>query len=94
MNKELEAIKDAWDLDTGDGRDEAARTLADKYVKAHAADFAALQEMSLEQCVKAVDVFRDAGMDEDQWRVETWLLHRYAPQNIGGTAEPQIRMVK
>lgn len=92
MNAELEAIRDAWDKNTGDGRDESARELADEYVVAHEDQFASLKNMTLDQCVQAVDVFRQAGMEEEQWRVETWLLHRYEPQNIGGVADAKVRL--
>jgi hypothetical protein len=49
--------------------------------------------MSLEECVNAVSVFRQAGMAEEQWRVETWLLHRFEPQNIGGPVKAKVRVV-
>lgn len=94
MAGDLAAICDAWDKNTGGGRDESkTRKLADAYVKAHSEQFTSLQEMTLEQCVKAVEVFRDAGMVEEQWRVETWLLHHFEPQTIGGTYEPKLRSV-
>lgn len=94
MNSELEAIRDAWDKTTGDGRDEVARELADAYVADHEDQFASLRDMSLEQCVQALDVFRAAGMEEEQWRVEAWLLHRFEPQNIGGAAEAKVRLTQ
>lgn len=93
MNAELEAIKDAWAKDTGGGRDEeGTRALCDAYVQAHPEQFAALEAMTLEQCVKAVEVFRDAGMEEEQWKVETWLLHHYEPQSIGGPIQAVVRI--
>lgn len=91
--KELQAIKDAWDKKTGEGRDDAkARELADKYVKAHPEHFAALDKKSVEELVKAVDVFREAGWEDEQWRVEAFLLSQYEPQEIGGTATPKLRI--
>jgi hypothetical protein len=94
MNKELQAIQDAWDKEVGGGRDETkARTLADKYVKAHPDEFASFADMDVHQCVKAVDVFREAGMEEDKRRVDTWILHRFDPQQIGGPAEATVRIV-
>lgn len=94
MDSDLEQIRDAWDKSTGDGRDEArARELADAYVEAHPDEFASLKELSLEECVKAVDVFRAAGMETDVWRIETWLWHRYEPQVIGGQADAKVRIV-
>lgn len=93
-NKELGAIRDAWSKDSGEGRDEEkARKLADAYVKANPDQFETLEDLSVDQLVKAVDVFREAGMEDDQWRVEAWLLHRYEPQTIGGAAEPKVRLV-
>lgn len=93
MNAELEAIKDSWDKNTGDGRDEdGTRALCDAYVEAHPEQFVSLREMSIEECVKALEVFRDAGMAEEQWRVEAWLLHRFQPQSIGGPIQAQIRI--
>lgn len=90
----LEAIRDAWDKTTGDGRDEdGARKLADAYVAAQPDEFTELAGMTLEQCVQAVEVFRNAQMADSQWRVETWLLHHFAPQNIGGAAAPTVRIV-
>lgn len=93
MNAELEAIADSWNKETGGGRDEdGTRAACDAYVAAHPEQFTALQDMSIEQCVNAVSVFRQAGMDEEQWKVEVWLLHHFAPQNIGGPIEAQIRI--
>ena len=91
MHDDLEAIRDLMDPATG--RDEtAARALADTYVAEHPDEFGLLATMSLESCVAAVDLFRDTGDEDSQWRVETWLLHRYAAQNIGGTSAPAIRI--
>jgi hypothetical protein len=92
-DQDLGAIRDAWDKTTGGGRDEdRARELADQYVAAHPDKFTSLQDMSLEQCVQAVDVFRAANMVDDQWRVEAWLLHKFEAQNIGGAAAPTVRI--
>lgn len=93
MDADLEAVKNAWDKSTGDGRDEArTRELADAYVEAHPDEFASLRELSLEDCVKAVDVFREAGMDTEVARIDVWLWHHFEPQNIGGTAAPTVRI--
>ena len=92
MNAELEAIKDAWDKNTGDGRDEVGtRALCDAYVAAHPEEFTELRNLSIEECVQAVSTFRNANLEESQWRVETWLLAKYEPQNIGGVYQPQLR---
>lgn len=93
ISEELAAIKDAVDKSTGDGRDHGgAVALADAYVAAHPELFTQLADMSIEDCVGAVGVFRAAGMEEDQWRVETWLLSRFEPQNIGGEYQAQTRI--
>lgn len=95
MNSELEAIKDAWDKRTGTGRDEdGTRAMCDAYVAAHPEQFDSLREMSLEQCVNALSVFRQAGMEEEQWRVEAWLLHHFEPQHIGGPMQAVVRIPK
>lgn len=92
-DKELQAVRDAWAKEVGDGRDDAkARELADKYVSKHPEHFASLQEMSVQELVKAVDVFREAGMFDEQWRVEVWLLHHFNPQDIGGPVAATVRM--
>lgn len=91
MNAELEAIKDAWDKDTGDGRDESARQMADAYVEAHPEQFEPYEALGLEELVNLVSIFRSQGMEESQWRVETWLLHRFEPQQIGGTYRATVR---
>jgi hypothetical protein len=92
MNKALEAIHDAMDKASGDGRDHAqAVALADKYVAAHPDEFNEMQAMTIEACVQAVEVFRAANMTESEQRMEVWLLHKFEPQNVGGPAQPQVR---
>ena len=93
MDSQLEAIKDAWDKNTGYGRDEAGtRAMCDAYVADHPDQFTSLEAMSLEQCVTALSTFRAAGMEEEQWRVEVWLLHHFEPQNIGGPMQARVRL--
>ncbi|MEW2478737.1 hypothetical protein AB0876_04025 [Mycobacterium sp. NPDC049093] len=93
MNPELEAIKDALDKTTGDGRDmDHVRALADAYVAAHPDQFTSLQTMERDQCIAAIDVFRAAGMEEDQWRVEAWIQHRWDPMQIGGPVTAKVRI--
>jgi hypothetical protein len=93
MNKELQAIRDAMDKTSGDGRDrESAVKLADKYVAAHPDEFAEMADMTIEECVQAVDVFRAANLTDSEQRMEAWLLHKFAPQNIGGPAAPTVRI--
>jgi len=99
-NEDLAAIEEAWDpgdpetKNVDSKRDEAkARQLADDYVEAHPDEFVNLKDRSLEDCVKMVDVFRAAGLEEERLKVEAWLLHRFEPQNIGGTYEAKLRTV-
>lgn len=92
MANELEAIVDAMDKTTGDGRDHAkAVQLADEYVAAHPDKFTMLATLSLEACVALVDAFRAAEEWEALFLVEAWLLHKFEPQNIGG---PMIATVR
>ena len=46
----------------------------------------------IEECVNAVSVFRQAGMAEEQWKVEVWQLHHFEPQQIGGPIQAQVRI--
>lgn len=95
MDKELQKIRDAMDKESGDGRDELlARTLADKYVKANPGLFTRFDGMSVHDCVRAVEVFRDAGMPGEEQLVETWILHHFDSQNIGGLAEATVRITQ
>lgn len=64
------------------------RDMANAYVAAHPEQFTpealALDPDDVPGLVAAVDVFRDRGLLEWQWRVEVWILHHVPPQNIGG----------
>lgn len=66
--------------------------LADAYVEANPNVFSTYESMELEDVVKAVDVFRAAGMEPAVIQAEMWLLHRYEPQNIGGRARAVVRL--
>ncbi|WP_099021262.1 hypothetical protein [Mycolicibacterium palauense] len=103
----LDALFDAWDKTTGGGRDEAAaRKVCDEYVAAHPDDFSEFEAWSLEECVAAVDVFRDAAAtfrsrglnahavtaDSNKLKLDVWLLHRFEPQDIGGAAKVKVRI--
>lgn len=98
-SKELGAIRDAWSKDSGKGRDEElARKLADSYVKAHSDEFSKLSELEIDQCVQLVDLFREGAekglpdMEDSLLHVETWLLHKYEPQDIGGPVKAKVRI--
>lgn len=85
QDRELRAIKNAWDKSIGGGRDEGAREMAKAYVEAHPEKFADMEDMTLEQIINAVETFRNAGMETMQWLAETWLLAKVPRQEIGGT---------
>lgn len=88
MIKDLEAIKTAMDALDFD----KARTLSDAYVKTHPDEFNDYSDLSIEDVVKAVDVFRAAGMLDNQYRAEAWHLHKWEPQTIGAAAGPVLRL--
>lgn len=91
MNEQLEEIKEA----VASGEIDTARTLSDQYVSANPDAFSGWEakEVDGEQgLVAAVDTYRATGMEDDQWKVEAWLLHRFNPQNIGGAAIVTIRV--
>ena len=93
MIEELEAIKAAWSKDESGGRDEAlARELADEFVGENPGLFSSISQKSLEELCDDVEAFRNANMEEEVWKIETWLLHRFESQNIGGTYQPQVRV--
>lgn len=96
MIDELQAIKDAvspTDENTGEGMDHAgARTLADTYVAAHLDEFVKFADSSVVELVAMVDNLRNLGWEHELWLAETWLLHKFEPQNIGGETAPQLRL--
>jgi hypothetical protein len=92
MNADLEAIKDAWDKNTGDGRDEGARDLAKEYVLAHPELFAGLEHFDVPTLVQLLSSRREAGDEEGTWNIEAWLLACVPPQNIGGTYKAEIKL--
>lgn len=92
MIQQLEDIKAAWSSAEGGGRDEVlARELCDQLVASNPELFEEIQDKSLPELVEAIDVFHAAGMEEQVWRIEAWLLHRFEPQQIGITPSPVIR---
>lgn len=95
MIEELEQIRAAWSKDEAGGRDEAlARELADEYVRENPAVFSSISQKSLEELCSDVEAFRNANMEEEVWKIEAWLLHRFEPQNIGGVYQPKVRVVE
>jgi len=93
MNADLEAIRDAWNKSTGDGRDEEGTwALADQYVADHPEVFAGLDKFDLPTLVNLLSSYRANGDEEKTWETEVWLLHRYEPQKIGGSYEATVRL--
>lgn len=93
MKAEFEVIKDAWDPETGEGRDEErVRQLADSYVGDHPDEFTSYDGLDEKQCVKALEVFREAGLEDDEFRVQVWIWHWFEPQEIGGTYKAKVRI--
>lgn len=93
MRQALEDIKTAWSISEGGGRDEElARELADALVASDPSLFADVQSKSLDELCESIDTLRNAGFEEEVWKIETWLLHRFEPQNIGGVYQPQVRI--
>lgn len=91
MKAELQAIKDKWAEVPRDA--EACQAMSDAYVAANPGEFTGYESKTIQELCRAIDTFREAGMDEEVQRMEVWLLHRFEPQNIGGTYQPQIRVV-
>lgn len=99
MNKDLEAIRAAWDPGDPETKNVKAKRdagavlkLADKYVSAHKADFAGWENLSQELLVRLVEESRDRGDEESEWKAQTWLFHRFEPQNVGGPFEAKVRL--
>lgn len=90
MHDDLKAIKDQVEA----GEIDAARELADAFVSDNPALFTDMAALPVSELVNSVDVFRAAGMEDNHWQVEAWLLHRFDPQNIGGPAEATVRVVQ
>ena len=91
---DLDQVRDAMNPEREGGPDlDLARELADEYVAANPDQFTELATKTIEECVTAVDVFRAAGMAAEQSRIETWLLHHFEPQSIGGAAAPTVRVI-
>jgi hypothetical protein len=103
MADDLKTIRDAWEKRDARGQrsssgkasledDDKVRKQADAYVKANAKDYAGWENLSRDVLVKQVDEYREKGQLDEQWKVEVWLLHHFAPQNIGGAYEATVRV--
>lgn len=92
VDAELDAIFAAWETKPRD--DDAVRAMADAYVEAHSDQFDNLRAFGNDQdrCIKALEVFRDAGFDREWRTVQVWLWHTFAQQAVGGEAAAVLRM--
>jgi len=91
MQETLENIKAAWE---GSPRNaELAVSLSDDYVAANPELYVDYEEKTTKECVEALEVFRDAGMETQMWQAQAWIFHRFEFQNIGGEAQAQVRIV-
>ena len=92
MHQLLEDLRDAWSPEDKDARNEVvARAKADEYVRQFPEQYVGYEKMAVPDLVRAIDLFREAGMEHDQWKVEAWLLHHFLPQQIGGEYNAQVR---
>lgn len=66
--------------------------LADAYVAANPDLYADYDQKNVHECVQALEVFRNAGMLEQQWQAQVWIFHKFEFQNIGGESQAQIRV--
>lgn len=98
MKAELEAIKNALDKgEDGESRDyDLAVQLSHDYVAANPEEFdAETRAKPLEGpdgIVSMMDVFLQAGLMEWYWRCQTWVLHTWPPQRIGGEYRAEVRI--
>lgn len=68
------------------GRRDEARAIARAYIDAHRAELAPqLEPYSLDDLVRLVSAYRQAGREEDRIVADMWLLTEYEPQRITGT---------
>lgn len=83
-----------------ENRDEdEARKLADEFVNKFRETNPILIDMAAKgddtaaesACVRALEVFRDAGMEESMWTVQAWLWHKFEPKDIGSEISAVVR---
>lgn len=73
-----------------------ARELSTQYVKDNPDEFADYAAFGLDAeglvcTVRAVELFRAAGMRQQWARAEAWHFANWEPQNIGGATQPVLR---
>jgi precorrin-4 methylase len=85
---EFEEFNELWaDRETRD----AAKAHAVAYVKAHEKDLATLfADLTIEQFVQTVDLFRQQGREDMVAKAEMWNLAKIPPQRIIGSYGPVV----
>lgn len=103
MDKDLQAIKDAWESRPAAGqrsstergvrdKDKSVYAKADKYVAAHPEDFKGFDALPMEVIVRSLELARDTGDEASEWKFQTWLFHQFEPQDIGGVHTATVRV--
>lgn len=95
------ALWDEWEKEGIRGNEgrlaEEMQSLCDAYVAAHPEQFDPAQvsftNLSKDEVVEALTVFRSAGFEEEQWKLEVWQWHHWERDNIGGQVQTRIRIV-
>lgn len=91
MIEALEDIQAAWDNSEGNRDQALATSLSISLVEDNPEMFADLEGKELPQIVEALEIFRAAGMEEEEWKCQAYLFYKFEPQNIGGTYQPKVR---
>lgn len=93
LSPELEAIREAMDKSTGDGRDHSlAVELSTAYVKAHPELTEEMHDWDIPRIVEASSTLRAAGFENQHWAVEAYHLAKFPPQQIGGEYHAVARL--
>ncbi len=85
MDAEIEAYKTAWQTSTE--RNAVCQAMADQYVASHPELAAQYGALTIPQLVTLVDSAREAGDEEEVWRLEIWINAAFEYQQIGGVID-------
>lgn len=66
--------------------------MCDDYVEAHSGEFGLFRDKEEDDVVKMLEAFRQLALDEDAWRAQAWLFHKYEPKNVGGPMKSVVRI--
>lgn len=85
MDELIEQFVSAWSEEDKEARDESrAREIAATAITEFSSEFKDYDKKELPDLVAAVDLFRAAGWEKEYRKIEMYILHSFAPQNIGG----------